>query len=181
MNSLLTAPAPSFDAPLDMLRACHERILTQCRTLEKIQDHLATQGCDNPVRQAAQAILRYFDTAGRHHHDDEERALFPALQSCAHAEANDLIARLLAEHDAMNRAWTTLRPQLVALTTDDAAALNPSDVHHFTQVYREHIALENTQLLPLAAYLLTPLQQQKIGQDMAFRRGIEPVFKKLPL
>ncbi len=56
--------APSFDHPLEMLHACHDKILRQCDTLKKLAAHLPGNGCDQQARQAAQGILRYFDSAG---------------------------------------------------------------------------------------------------------------------
>ncbi|HEX5338277.1 MAG TPA: hemerythrin domain-containing protein, partial [Gallionella sp.] len=73
MISLTSTPAaPSFDHPLGMLHACHGKILRQCDTLTKLAAHLSRNGCDEQARQAAQGILRYFDTAGQFHHQDEE-------------------------------------------------------------------------------------------------------------
>lgn len=172
MNNLLGDVAPTFDEPLAMLRACHERILSQCRTLEKLQTHLPQHGCDAQAQQAAQAILRYFDVAGRHHHDDEEQDLFPVLVRTAHAEALQLVARLQAEHHNMEAAWQALRPQLQAIAAGTSTLLNPQDAQHFMRAYREHIAVENPQLLPLAEQLLTAQQLESIGQRMAQRRGV---------
>ena len=45
-------PAPSFDEPLEMLSACHERIEAQLATLERLCEHLAAQGNDTEARSA---------------------------------------------------------------------------------------------------------------------------------
>lgn len=55
------------------------RIEAQCETLKKLAFHLRDHGNDEQARQAAAYVLRYFDTAGMHHHRDEEEDLFPAL------------------------------------------------------------------------------------------------------
>src|SRR5665811_554026 len=101
--------APSFDDPLEMLRACHGKILRQCDTLQKLAAHLTSRGCDTQVQQAAQGILRYFDTAGQFHHQDEEQDLFPALRASAGVDTA-LLERLLSEHIVMLSAWDALRP-----------------------------------------------------------------------
>lgn len=173
MNDLLGAPTPAFDDPLALLRACHERILAQCRTLERLQQHLPSHGCDAQAQQAAQAILRYFDVAGRHHHDDEELDLFPALRASGDSEAHSLIARLLAEHVEMESAWQALRPPLAALAQGLESVPDAGTVARFIALYRAHIALENPHLLPLAARLLNHEQQVSIGRRMAQRRGVE--------
>ena len=170
-------PAPSFDSPLEMLRACHGRILDQCNTLHKLQQHLDVSGCDVQAQQAAQAILRYFDTAGQYHHQDEELDLFPLLLATTSTEADELITRLLGEHQEMNAAWLLLRSRLQVIAEGQipegqSATLEESDVEHFSTAYERHITLENAQLLPLATRLLGKQQLHDLGRKMAARRGV---------
>jgi len=73
------APGAGFEAPLEMLSACHARIERQCATLRRLVPHLAAHGTDADARAAAAAVMRYFDTSAVHHHADEEADLFPAL------------------------------------------------------------------------------------------------------
>ena len=172
MVSLLGgAVAPGFDDPLEMLEACHGRIRAQCDTLQKLQQHLPLHGGDAQAQQAAQAILRYFDTAGQYHHQDEERELFPVLLGTGNAEAGELVARLLHEHKGMEAAWQRLRPLLLAVAAGQAAELDEA-AQQFIAVYDRHIELENGKLLPLAARLLSAAQLETIGRSMAARRGV---------
>lgn len=164
----------SFDDPLEMLRACHGKILQQCDTLRKLAAHLPENGCDEPAQQAAQAILRYFDTAGKHHHKDEEIDLFPALRTCAEFEQipiEPLLARLLAEHDEMLAAWLELRQLLASLGAGINVALPPALTERFIQSHSDHIAIEESELLPLAERLLDRRQLIRLGMHMAERRG----------
>ncbi|MDP2806377.1 MAG: hemerythrin domain-containing protein [Gallionellaceae bacterium] len=171
MNNLIgSAPAPSFDAPLEMLLACHGRIQAQCATLKKIMLHLPRQGCDTQAQQAATNIVRYFDTAGVYHHQDEEKDLFPLLLATNTTEANILIYRLLDEHQVMEAAWQTLRPFLNEVIEGKVIAFNNLAADHFIAVYDRHIAVENAQLLPLAKQLLTAEQLAQLGHNMAARR-----------
>jgi len=173
-DSLLGAAAPGFDAPLEMLRACHGRIEAQCRTLEKLQRHLADSGCDEAAQQAAAGVLRYFDTAGRHHHADEEEDLFPMLLQAAPAEAATLVPVLLAEHDAMEQAWDALRKALRKIAAGACAEFSAAEVAAFTSSYARHIATENSRLLPLAERVLTMEQRERLGRAMSERRGVRP-------
>lgn len=173
MNDLLqAAAAPGFDDPLEMLRACHGRITAQCDTLQRLVGHLQAQGNDTQAAQAARAILRYFDTAGRHHHDDEEQDLFPALLASGDSEVARHVARLLGEHQEMDAAWHTLRPLLAAIAEDRAGTLDAGTVAHFIDCYARHIVFENGTLLPLAQTLLDEATLQHIGRNMAARRGV---------
>lgn len=162
--------APSFDDPLQMLRACHEKILRQCDTLKKLAAYLTNHGCDAQAQQAAQGILRYFDTAGQFHHQDEEENLFPALRSCTGVDAA-LLERLLFDHVLMLGAWDALRPVLAQLAEGQNVTLDAALVEKFIGSYSAHIAIENAQLLPMAATLLSPQQTALIGKKMAGRRG----------
>ena len=173
MTNITSNPAaPTFDTPLDMLRACHDRIMDQCTTLQKLLQYLPRQGCDIQAQQAAQAILRYFNTAGQLHHQDEEIDLFPLLQAIHNAEADTLIKRLLDEHQAMDALWLRLQPQLQGIAEGNSTLLENSLVAAFSLAYGHHIVLENTQLLPLSAQLLSQQQLNEVGNNMAARRGI---------
>jgi hemerythrin-like domain-containing protein len=165
--------APTFATPLEMLRACHGRILDQCNTLLKLKQHLDVRGCDVQAQQAAQAILRYFDTAGQYHHQDEELDLFPLLLASTNTTAHELVRHLLGDHQAMNEAWLLLRPRLQDITQGIATPLEARLVADFNTAYAQHISLENSQLLPLAAQLLDEQQISELGDKMARRRGAE--------
>ncbi|HYR06066.1 MAG TPA: hemerythrin domain-containing protein [Gallionella sp.] len=166
--------APSFDHPLEMLHACHGKIQRQLDTLKKLAAHLPTHGCDLQVQQAAQSILRYFDTAGQFHHQDEEENLFPtllALNTPEKAEVKALIENLLAQHAVMFAAWGDVRAVLVKLAEGVNTPLPDALVEKLVGSYTPHIELEETQLLTLSARLLSPQQIVELGKNMAKRRG----------
>jgi hemerythrin-like domain-containing protein len=174
MTNLIGAKsAPSFDDPLEMLLTCHERIRAQCATLSKLVLHLPQHGCDAQAQQAAVAILRYFNSAGQHHHQDEEQDLFPLLLATENKTAQTLITQLLAEHQIMSAASQKLHPLLVAISENVAEHLDASVAQHFIDVYDSHIEIENTQLLPLANTLLSTKQLEYLGIKMAARRGMK--------
>lgn len=164
---------PTFDHPIEMLHACHGKILRQCETLKKLSIHLEENGCDEAAQQAAQGILRYFDTAGMFHHQDEELDLFPALRASLQSDMENLHAmldRLLAEHIVMMSTWAALRVHLCNLA-DGTLSLIPMTVQkRFIDSHTSHIALEETELLPLAARLLTVEQLNILGGKMFARR-----------
>jgi len=166
----------SFNNPLAMLHACHGKILAQCTTLRKLYSHLSSNGCDLQAQQAAQNILRYFDTSGQFHHQDEEENLFPALRLCAGTEmpyVHSLLDRLLTDHAAMSSAWSELRNILLLLAKGENEPLDDTLLDKFITLYTEHIDVEEHELLPLAAQLLSPQQTEQIGQHMAERRGVK--------
>jgi len=172
----LATPAAGFDTPLAMLGECHRRVERQCATLQRLAAHLAAQRADAPAREAAAAVMRYFDTAAPNHHADEEDDLFPALlEAMAGSDAvclRQMIASLLAEHRELDRRWAGLRRSLQPLAAGGDAALSSDDVRDFVALYERHIAREEGELLPMAARLLGDAELQRIGDAMRARRGL---------
>ncbi len=173
-GSLLGAPAPGFDAPLDVLEACHARIARQCDTLEKLLAHLPAHGADMQARQAARAVMAYFDTAAVHHHDDEERNLFPLLEAAHAPGACDLVETLTLEHEEQARLWRALRAQLGRIEAGASAELDDTLTRRFVASNRNHLAFENAHVLPLARAVLDDHALARLGRAMAARRALLP-------
>ncbi len=174
------APAAGFEVPLEMLSACHGRVERQCQTLLRLVPHLAAHGPDQTARDAARNVMRYFDTAARHHHADEEEDLFPALlQSAPAAEAaarlRQLLDALLAQHRELEQFWARLRLKLEGICLGIGPDLDAGEVARMVDLYRRHIAREEDELLPLAARLLGAAQLDVVGRAMRLRRGIKEI------
>ena len=180
-----SAPSAGFEVPLEMLAACHLRLQDQCTTLLRLVPHLAAHGADRQAQQAATALMRYFDTSARHHHEDEERDLFPALiESVAGADAvcvRALTAALTAEHRELETRWKALRQVLAQVAAGQGLAqvapgqtapLAADDVRGFTGLYARHIAREEAELLPMAQRLLSDAELDRIGLAMRLRRAV---------
>lgn len=174
-----SAPAVGFEVPLEMLAACHLRVQDQCSTLLRLVPHIAAHGSDRPAREAATAVMRYFDTSAKHHHDDEERDLFPALiESMAGSDAvclRELTAALTAEHRELEARWQTLRAVLALVAAGRTVRLAQDDVSRFAQLYQRHIAREESELLPMAERLLSDAELDRIGLAMRMRRAVPGV------
>lgn len=174
-----SAPAVGFEVPLEMLSACHSRIEQQCSTLRRLVPHLARNGADDQARSAASSVMRYFDTAAAHHHADEELDLFPALvESMAGSDAvclRELTASLEAEHRALEGHWRQVRAVLARVVAGDCVSLESDDVEALVGLYERHIAREESELLPMAARLLSDEDLDRVGRAMRERRGIDPV------
>jgi pyridoxamine 5'-phosphate oxidase len=173
---MLKKPGPSFDEPLEMLAACHERIEAQLATLERLGPHLETHGCDAEARSAAQAVLRYFDTGGTLHHQDEDEDLFPLLRHRAAAQGRAEIAaaidELEREHETMDSQWERLRQRLLAIVEGEAR-LDSEEVTRFAWLYRRHMDREGAAVLPFARETLETPERAALGERMAARRNIK--------
>lgn len=176
---LLTRPTlADFDHPFEMLSACHDRIKAQCDTLRRLAGHLPLHGCDAQAQQAASNVMRYFDSAGRHHREDEETDLFPCMIAAAQGQNAErvalLIARLQSEHQEIEQLWLALRDVLECIAHQEEADLDPAEVDRFCAAYDAHMALEETSLLPLAERMLKPETVAALGTAMARRRRVKP-------
>ena len=172
--TLLRTPAAGFDEPFEMLAACHERVTRMLALLERLQVHVSVHGADGDARQAARDVMRYFDQAAPHHHEDEEQHVLPLLR--AHGQVA-LADRLHADHEAMAAAWQRLRLDLSALAEQGEATGVPTPEPanpwaQFAVLYREHIALEDTAAYPVAARHADVSSRAAMGREMAQRRGL---------
>lgn len=174
-----SAPAVGFEVPLEMLSACHARIEQQCATLRRLLPHLAHHGADPQARSAAEGVMRYFDTAAVHHHADEEQDLFPALiEAMAGSDAvcvRELTAGLAAEHRELEAGWQRVRAVLERVAAGDRVALQDEDVEALVGLYERHMQREESELLPMAARLLSVEALDRVGRAMRQRRGIGAV------
>ena len=173
------APTASFEAPLEMLAACHGRIRDKCATLLKLRTHVAAHGADPAARTAARGVIRYFDSSARHHHDDEEQDLFPALlESMAGSDPvciRELTRALADDHRRLEELWGAVRPWLVAVHGGKALPADDAAIDDFVGLYERHAAREEQELFPMAERLLGEAELERIGRAMRIRRGVGPV------
>lgn len=159
-----------------MLAACHGRVEQQCATLLRLVPHVAAHGADEQARSAAVNVMRYFDTAARDHHADEEVDLFPALiESMAGSDAvciADITQALTADHRRFEVQWQEIRATLARIANGESVPLNGGLTAAFTSAYAQHIEREENELLPMAARLLSDVALQQVGRAMRERRGL---------
>jgi hemerythrin-like domain-containing protein len=167
----------SFDEPLGLLSDCHRRIeyfLNVLLTLAEQPSHSLTR---EQKLEAAQALW-YFETAAPRHTADEERSLFPRLRRSASPDALkafETLSRLERDHeiaDVHHRAVDALWRRRLALEE-----LPPLEMRELRDrlgvlhaIYKEHILVEDGELFPVAAKVLSRAELQAVGQEMASRR-----------
>ena len=172
-------PEHGFDEPLGLLSDCHRRIEHFLRVLVALADQVGGGTLDASQRSQLQSALTYFSVAAPKHTADEEESLFPRLEAHEGAEAKaalDLVRRLERDHDeadARHRAVDLLGRRWL-----DNGRLDEADVHllrnHFQRLrtlYEAHIAVEDGELFPAAARLLSASDIESIGREMAGRRA----------
>lgn len=168
------APAVGFEQPFEMLQACHERVQRSLGLLERLVEHVDASGHDASSRSAASDVLRYFDIAAPHHHEDEEQHVFPVVAAGGDARMRETVAQLQADHVRMSAVWGQLRLVLLAWRdADPAPPVSNSDralVQDFIRCYADHIPLEETLVYPAAISVLDADRLVSMGTEMASRR-----------
>lgn len=174
--------AAGLEAPFEMLAACHERVERMLALQAKLQQHLLDKGCDEPARQAARDVMRYFDLAAPLHHQDEELHVFPPLLAGFDAALRALAGRLINDHRQMEAAWIPARSVLQAIAGSrpdaDWCALTPAQtdaLNQFAALYEQHLADENGAAYPAAQAALPLEAVQAMSEDMMQRRGVAPL------
>ena len=172
----------SFTDPIGLLGDCHRRVERFLAVLV----HVATQAHGEPFsgeqRTAWDTALRYFREAAPKHTADEEESLFPRLRAMDRSDVKALLARVDGlEQDHVRAAQAHAEIDRVGLAWLAKGRLSPEEASRLAallaqlaDLYRAHIAIEDTEVFPLAAEVLSVLDRQEIGGEMAVRRGLSP-------
>jgi hemerythrin-like domain-containing protein len=178
--ALLAHPAPQagFEAPFEMLQACHERVQRSLALMARLQQHLQDVGCDDNARQAARDVLRYFDVAAPLHHQDEELHVFPPLLLGADTAMRSLVRQLMQDHRDIEASWLDARAVLQAVAQQGLATLadaQTQSLNRFAVLYGQHIVHEEGLAYPAAQAVLSATELHTMARDMMERRGVQPL------
>jgi len=172
-------PDHGFDEPLGLLSDCHRRIESFLRILTAIEQQTQGGRLTPAQRDQLDSAIAYFATAAPRHTADEEQSLFPRLRACADPAAQralETVTELEEDHEAAGRrhqAVDALVRHWLAegqLTPEEDAALR-EHLATLTDLYARHIEIEDRELFPAAARLLSARDIQAIGREMAERRS----------
>jgi hemerythrin-like domain-containing protein len=135
----------------EVLDATHREVV---RTLERLQqwiEQIESQGVTAATRATADEVCRFFDGSARAHHAAEETHVFPTLLASGDAALVQHVRRLQQDHGWLEEDWLELQPQLRAVVEGynwyDLDFLRAA-VPVFTDLYRDHIALEENIVYP---------------------------------
>jgi len=173
------APAAGFEAPFEMLSACHERVERSLALMARLQQHLLSHGLDDSARQAARDVMRYFDLAAPHHHQDEELHVFPPLMAGSNPGIRETVRRLMTDHRQMETAWSAARLTLAGVVESSPQAWSPltpeqtQTLEQFASLYGRHIEEEEHLIYPAAQAGLSTGALQAMSEDMMARRGVK--------
>jgi len=159
---------------LESLYAEHRSITAVLDTVSALVRSAAEEGA--PFEAASfHAMLHYLEIfPERHHHPKEEEFLFPAIRART-AEANDVLDRLQRQHGAGEEALHVLQQKLVRAEHGGAADLASfaEAARTFVERYRAHLAIEESELMPIARRALSRVEWAEIERQ--FRRRPDPL------
>lgn len=134
---------------------------------------VAEEGDVARSRQVADAAREYIG-ALHHHHTTEDELIWPLLHARAQVY-DDLVVRMEQQHEALDGTLTDIQTHLprweATAEEQDRAALADALVVHL-RILHQHLADEETLVMPLAEDFLTPPEWEQVG-----RQGLENVPK----
>jgi hemerythrin-like domain-containing protein len=178
----------SFSDPTGLLSDCHRRIETFLATLGVVAAKLDRPASEE-TRRALGTALKYFGHAAPKHTADEEDSLFPRLRRNQHPEFQFALSQL-DQLEEEHRIAAPMHAEVEDLGARyiSAGSLSTAEVERFrcaiaslVSMYNRHIQVEDSVIFPLAARLLTQEEKMDIAQEMARRRGVDPVAPPINL
>ena len=160
-------PRGLIDSPLDFIFAEHHRQREAALILSMLAD-----GEFNA--HGVESLVDFLERDFALHVADEELVLFPMLKACCEPEddVERIINRLVGEHKedeaSCERAVSILRRRLSGfeMTIEDKRQLRK-----FSDHIRQHLALENGVLLPIARVRLQDDVLQAVSDSLKERRA----------
>ena len=171
-------PAPADDAVeatlLETLYREHRSIAAVLDTMSILLRRSADDGLALQVAPL-RAMLHYLDVfPERHHHPKEEEFVFPAIRACTR-EADAVLDRLQRQHAKGDEALRVLQQKLGRAELGGAAEV-PAFVQagrEFIERYREHLHIEEAELMPIARRVLPRNEWAQLEQQ--FRQRPDPL------
>jgi hemerythrin-like domain-containing protein len=168
------APAATLDHPVEHLTACHRRIEQRLDTLMAAAGHL-----ENDRERALEAIaksIRFLDSSGVTHTEDEEASLFPRLRPKLSPDEMQFIDSLEQQHEQADAIYSELKELVKQAGAQPKAAVDLVNRYRdcagrLASLYREHIRTEDEILTRLAKRSLTDSDLTAISAEMKARRA----------
>lgn len=177
------ATAPPTGDGFEVLDACHIRTVFTLGKLTALVSRLVNEGPDAEAKAMASEIAAFFSGTARQHHQDEELFVFPKLLASGDPEIVQAVLRLQQDHAWLEEDWLELAPQVDAVACGQAwydIDTLREGVEIFTELSRDHMALEESLIYPQARARLLEGERLEMGREMAARRRAQrPAGKSL--
>ncbi len=173
------AKAHNFTDPTGLLSDCHRRVETFLGILTSVAEVIERPSTEE-TKQALESALRYFGQAAPKHTSDEEESLFPRLRRIDDPDMQSAL-RKVDKLEEDHRWAAPLHAEVERLGSHylsagwlsgaEAASFRNS-VQRLVEMYRQHIAIEDQVIFPLARRLLSDQEKLSIANEMAGRRQV---------
>lgn len=173
-------PESDFTDPVGMLQDCHRRIERFLGVLRALGEQATGTRLTADDRRALETSLRYFREGAPRHVQDEEASLFPRLRN----QRNAKIAAALVLVECLEKDHSTVETwhqeiDVLGSRWLEEGVLDSASAPRFrhlarqlSELYAQHILVEDNELFPVAASVLPDSELSAIGREMARRRGI---------
>ena len=159
--------------PNDTLRAEHEAIELLLSSVEGMAGKLQAEG-PYPRKDLDTAMTVVTEFADKCHHAKEERTLFPVLSKASPKVGAELARRLTSDHIAFRKLVGTMKEQIPQAEKDaKVRALLSKNLDTYVRLLREHIAIENTQLLPEVERSIPAAERARLSEEFERVEGEE--------
>ncbi len=169
---------PTLHRPTDHLIACHRRIEEQLDILERAAFQLPNRR--EEALMAMGNVFRFFESNGTWHTGDEEDSIFPRLRGRLKDSEVQLLDGLEMQHRQVTVLYADVEDfytELVTLPIGRAeGVIEPlqNSIMRLRDLYRNHIADEDANLVPLIRERLDEDQLATIAAEMKLRRRLIP-------
>ena len=151
--------------PNDVLRDEHEAIELLLSAVEGMAGRLHGKGV-YPRKDLEAALTIVTEFADKCHHAKEERTLFPVLSKASPKVGAELARRLTSDHIAFRKLVGTMKEQTAKGETDEKArALLSKNLDTYVRLLREHIRIENTELLPEVERTIPEAERHRLAAE----------------
>lgn len=177
---------------LRVIRDEHQALAAMLRSIAMLVRRQSQSG-ERPDFDVLRAMLFYIDEfPERLHHPKETELLFPLLRERC-PEIVPVLDRLDADHDRGERAIRTLEHEMLAYEVlgEPRRAAFEQALSQYVDRYLEHMAVEETQVLPAALRVLSDAEWQRLDEAFAANRDpatghpvddvYRPLFSKIAM
>lgn len=173
------SPIHGFDEPLGLLSDCHRRIEHFLAVLIRVVREFGNRALTAEAASAIRASQRYFALMAPKHAADEAESLFPRMRAAAEVfgESYETLDRLEADHEEAQNLYAKVDGVLEQWLGEGLLPAAQSRgllamLEKLQTLYLEHIGIEDREVFPVAADLLSTEQLADVGREMQDRRKI---------
>jgi hemerythrin-like domain-containing protein len=174
LNQITPTPSKSKTGDVvDLLIGCHQRIRHFTAIALKLAHALGATS--DEIRQAAEAVYRYYSVSLPLHEADEDESLRPRLQPLADEKIQHALLAMSDQHQTIDEILERLLPLLMLLKNNPNALGEVSGeicgiTKTLEEVFRGHLQMEEEVIFPAIRTALSGSAREEVWAEMQKRR-----------